>query len=306
MKNIMNKINGMFDKFNELMSPTDALGHPENSNALIEQIHEEFDVAQERLMDSASKVLKELNIKTQSGIEDRANLHEKLGFVNSKIVAEHKTFSHKLNLTKETAELINYYKQKYPFQKFLTEEELNRICAKYNLIYAPVANYLENVPVKNLKEISASAQLDAEHSPKNRYFVKIDYSDSFYKIPAEFKDFIKSPIEVDRIPYSVNYPSLSLAIELGYRGPYPMNTALGYEAKSITIIKTGLFIAAPKQHFNLKEVENVMGNKFGYATTNYILHKDPVVFRYCKGGIQVLSKWGLEASDELVVNEKMN
>ena len=35
--------------------------------------------------------------------------------------------------------------------------------------------------------------------------------------------------------------------------------------------------------------------------------KDPIVFEYCRGGmIRVISKWGLEGEDELLLNEKLN
>ena len=65
------------------------------------------------------------------------------------------------------------------------------------------------------------------------------------------------------------------------------------------INRDGLFIAAPKSHFDLKGLKKKGLGFFNFTVTEV---KDPIVFRYVKGGIQVLSKWGLEANDEMLVN----
>ena len=70
-----------------------------------------------------------------------------------------------------------------------------------------------------------------------------------------------------------------------------------------TIDHSGLFIAAPKSHFDLKELDQ---NGKGFFKTTKQEIKDPIVFRYVKGGIQVLSKWGLEAEDEMLQQEILN
>lgn len=127
----------------------------------VEQIHAEIDTAQERLIDSADKLLAELNIPTESRLEAKANTLEKLGFVNSEPVKQAATIKENrkktetiLVKTKQEAELLRYYKQTYPFQKFLTVAELERICEKYNLIYAPAKNYIKDIPEKNVFEMA--------------------------------------------------------------------------------------------------------------------------------------------------------
>ena len=66
----------------------------------------------------------------------------------------------------------------------------------------------------------------------------------------------------------------------------------------------GFFIAAPKSHFNLKSV--IKKGKFSFLSIRVTEVKDPIVFRYCRGGIQILSKWGLEGEETSLTNEKMN
>ena len=64
-----------------------------------------------------------------------------------------------------------------------------------------------------------------------------------------------------------------------------------------------MFITAPKSHFDLKDLKSKGLGFFDITITEV---KDPIVFRYVKGGIQVLSKWGLEASDATLQNEILN
>ena len=70
----------------------------------------------------------------------------------------------------------------------------------------------------------------------------------------------------------------------------------------IRVDRTGLFIAAPKSHFNLDGLKKTSKFSFNLVT----IQKDPIVFRYCRGGIQVITKWGLEAGDESLVNPVIN
>ncbi len=73
---------------------------------------------------------------------------------------------------------------------------------------------------------------------------------------------------------------------------------LSWSAK--TINRNGLFIAAPKNHFDLTGLSK---EGLGFFDVKIINMDDPIVFRYIRGGgIQVLSKWGIEASDSELIN----
>lgn len=58
----------------------------------VEEIHKEFDTAQDRILDECDRVLAELNIPTESKIEKKAKMLEELGFVNSETVHQAKKF----------------------------------------------------------------------------------------------------------------------------------------------------------------------------------------------------------------------
>jgi hypothetical protein len=230
--------------------------------ALVKEIHDTFDREADLLVDAATREILDYTAKIaeieqeqkalQSPTDEKAERLKLLGFTHAQEVVKfrekvfdyldrrdelqekHAHFSKQLFNVK----LSIYYKNKYPFLKFITEEILNRLCKKYNLVYAPVSNYIGNVPDKNLAEISS---------------VCIDKTDM---------------ITITMTPFS-----------------------------TITD-KIGLFIAADKSLFDLKGLKK---NGYGFFRKKTV---DPIVFHYVKGGVLIISKWGMEANDpELSVPE---
>lgn len=267
-----------------------------NSNVIVKEIHNEFDTAQERLLNEARAIIN----NSSKTLSDKAERLEKVGFVNSESVVKHRKNKQIQVQNKEQAELIEYYKQVYPFQKFLTESELDRICKKYNLIFATVANYKKEVPEKNLTEMENCKALSISDFPKDRVWTEVNYTGilnlGYLMAKKMCLPFVIENVSFENWIQTDNY----------LKGKYPQVNNRKYianSAKCFTESKQGLFIAAPKSHFNLKGTSK---NGFGFLNVTIREVKDPIVFRYCKGGIQVISKWGLEGEDETLVNEKFN
>jgi hypothetical protein len=268
--------------------------------AAIKKVHNEFDTAQDRL-------LKEANIILNSIDEDELNIGlrlMKIGFMKNPIV---KKIDHPIiSNSKQKAELVQYYSQTYPFLKFLTEIELKRICKKYNLVFAPIDRYIKDVPLKNITEIEDAQKLKDFDIIREKKYVKVEKF--CHGVPFKLKNILKSYIaynpDVAR-QYSGNEYLLKLAKEdYGYNGDYSgeiFNYRSDIKIKSVNV--DGLFICAPKNHFDLKGLSNEGG--FGFLKVS-IIKNDPIVFRYCRGGVQVITKWGLEASDPELINPKFN
>lgn len=292
--------------FESLFNPDPKQTH-EQEQKIIAEIHKDFDTAQDRLLDQANKILSELKVDPQAELEDKARRLKNIGFINTptakkaeQVIEKRKEVESQIVKTREEAELIKYYKRIYPFQKFLTEQELDRICNKYGLIYAPVNAFIQEVPDKNLKDIENAKALSNEDRPPTAYKVKV--TEFWESVPQEIKELLKDEVIYDDDLY-IDKPSengLSRTIKkLGYKGNYT-----GYIYRTATIKKinrSGLFICAPQSHFDLKDLSKE--SKLGFFKVETREIKDPIVFRYCKGGIQVLSKWGLEASDPALLNE---
>ena len=263
---------------------------------VIEEIHNEFDTAHDRLYDYAMQIINDCGMHDTK----KAELLKKHGFTSNKLVVDYeKNFGIK-SMSEQEANVIQHYKRTYPFLKFLTEQELDRICDKYGLVYAPVANYKMPVPEKNLLDIENAQQLSRLDAPSNTFITKISYSGilnvgeitaRIMGLPRIINERFQGFSDADRYLKTL-FPSLSNRQYIcDFDGCFEIN-------------KQGIFIAAPKKHFNLNGLK--FDSKKGFYNFSIQEVKDPIVFRYVKGGIQVITKWGLEGEDPALQNEILN
>lgn len=291
---------------------------------LIAEIHAEFDSAQDRLLEQANKILLKPIDFGISAVESIGERLAKVGFTNTPTVKKAEKIKQrkgaeikKVVETREQAELIQYYQTNYPFLKFLTEAELDRICKKYNLIYAPSDAYIEEVPEKNLRDIETAQSLSIQD--KTTCEIELVYSE-YDK--AEANKFMKmlgktntifTQSEIDQLFAKCHNQPVKDWTEKAESTVWlfcvwenmgrPMSSSC-YNYKSVKITeRSGIFIAAPKSHFNLNGLVKSGLGLFRIFETKV---KDPIVFRYVRGGIQVLTKWGLEANDPDLVVPKLN
>ena len=323
-----------------------------NSNAVVEKIHTAFDTAEDRLLQQAKSIIGELENKRDSiEVDDKkTNTLKILGFVNTKTVkeidaktAKRDQLSNQIKLSAQKAELIMYYKQTYPFLKFLTEKELDNICTKYKLIYAPVKHYLEDVPDKNLQDIKAVQPLKGQDiitdAILTSQYWRVDMPNILFSrllngigmtlrqatllqsASQHTIDTILRTILIDNNIMPNDEPCRNVTTFFNqealqdYRNASASRRGISWDItpdgkwnlfnmrSSKNASKEGLYIAAPRSHFDLKGLEQ---KGLGWHSMRIIEPKDPIVFRYCRGGIQVLTKWGLEAQDEALTNETLN
>lgn len=312
----------ILSRFFETATPSKSKSESE----LIEEIHNEFDTAPDRILEEALSIInKELQSKItlESEIEDKAVRLKKLGFIRNGLVDKLESITRRnqekdevISMEMETAKRIKYYSETYPFLKFLTINELDRICDKYGLVYAPVGNYKMPVPDKNLEEIENSQVLkysDECLSEVRRTFIDDSYGEErkkFYRKLVQLfggNSFTEEELRKLKIKHNLNIPDYRfddffwyVARELKSHDDEHPITKLIKETKDYS----GLFIAAPKSHFDLSNLK--FDDKKGFYKTKIEIKKDPIVFRYVKGGIQVLSKWGLEADDPALQHEILN
>lgn len=288
-------------------------------NPSVEEIHQEFDTAESRIIEECDKILQSLNIPKESNIERKASMLESLGFVNSETVKEankikqrKETINQAIQLTKLQVDTIKELKQKYPFEKFITVDELNRICKKYNLIYAPVTKYIRDVPEKNVLEMKRVKPLDIKDRDVTKFkVVKFEFFD---RATSEYKRFIKNNLLTKEFVYKkdgwgrvdmmgvYNYILENFTGDVGSRSAYR-------DIKIQIIDKSGLFISAPKTHFDLSKLSKQ--TDFGYFDVKTVEIKDPVVFEFCKNDIcRIITKWGTDDDqsylDSSLINEIMN
>lgn len=264
----------------------------------IEQIHHEFETAGERILEQAQTVLKE----AENAPVEKVKRLTLLGFKQAKQIEETVQVIKKVELNKELAEMVNQYKRDYPLHKFITETQVKEICYKYNLVCGEVAKYKGFVPEKNLKEIEA---FTSKYKFDSWLAVVSNINTSKYKTGDEIMiDMSGFTIKKDNGYYHFfKGGKLSFQSQDGidFYGRQRHND-LGFGNTFFSrITKNGLQICAPVKDMDMTGMTLDDGYKM-----KKIHVPDPVVLQPVKYGYLILTAWGEEASDPLVVNETMN
>lgn len=237
--------------------------------SIVEQIHEEFYTASNKIVESV--------------IPTKAKVLYNLGFTSS---SEAKAFDPELTKLKE---FVLHYRMRYPNNKFITDDEVQKICRKYKLICGPVSAYKGTVPDDKLVQI-ARFKLNKEDVRPDEFEYRINYLFDHNGLPRTIKAFKRLGDRDDISDY----------IEENLR---PINS---FYIKSATEIHTnheGLFICAPEKEMGIEGLTKK--GVFAFLIKERVI-EDPVVLKPCKGGFLIVAAWGPEASDEDVVNHKMN
>lgn len=238
---------------------------------IIQRIHNEFNTSGEKLLNEAKKVLEEC----KEHQTDKAKRMQALGFHNTEAVKNLKEATNKEYKALKFAQTVKYYSLHYPNNKFITKEEVEKICSKYNLVYGEVSLYKGDIPDKNLKEIENFNLREEDYLYSEiTSFRGLDIGEEITKHTKESFLTAKSKYEISKSSSSRIY-------------------------KRFSCTKGSLYIAAPESDMDTS----------GMKLDNFKLVReipDPVVLQEVKDGFLIITAWGDEASDSLVVNQKFN
>lgn len=117
--------------------------------ATIEEIHTEIDTASERILAQANEILAEADIDR----DDSLLALSRIGFKSAKGVSESLEQRGKKETARKEARLVKKYFALYPFNKFITKDELARICRKYGLVIGEPGHFSGQIPEVNRAEI---------------------------------------------------------------------------------------------------------------------------------------------------------
>lgn len=250
------------------------------TNEIIEEIHESFYTEVDRLLASA-KIANSLDTDKEELIQKCKRL-KVLGFTNTKEVKEAEVELKRLSILqaeneakKTLIEAINYFSFKYPNYKFITEESVKKICRKYNLIYGAIDRYTGTVPDKNLKQMEDFKVLEDDEC----FVHKISY--------IGMRDYV----HIEHITHSQYKAKQERQLLDTHR------IALRYHDINM---KSPLEIAAPLKDFNMDGME-IKDFKISKIEIPDPVVLKPVIFAGQKHYL-IVTAWGIEAGDELVVN----
>lgn len=266
----------------------------------VEEIHHEFQTASDKLLVQANEIIKEAESKDVN----KVNRLQSLGFTNVQQVTEIKPIIEKSQLSKEQIRLIQDYKVRYPNNKFITEEQVREICHKYNLVCGDVSIFKGFVPEKNLRDIE---NFKLQSDEKNLMIIeafKSSKSIGYYSaenMKIEFKHGYWC-IYNNKNKYSFQQGSASLVSKGEFYGTDDEDFfGLKKEGHvTVRIVNKNLKICAPVKDMDITNLRL----KDGYKLERHV--PDPVVLQPVKGGYLIITAWGDEASDPLVVNETNN
>ena len=286
----------------------------------VEDIHREFEDGQDRLIGILSGEVNVDDFVIDGRLENKANILKNFGFFNSRpnkefisLFIERREREKVIAFKRLQLETIVELSNKYPFEKFITIEELDRICGKYGLVYSNSVNYIEDIPEKNVLELERAKKLDKEDRASE--LVRLNISNKKYlKIVFNRDEPIFTRGEINfygpgnwQFKYYIRKFCKDNGIYISEDDELELYDFLNNSRREV-IDRSGYFIFAPKSHFNMGNVSKV--SRFGFLNSISMV-EDPGVFEYCKNDIiRILTKWGTSDDssylDGGLVNQKMN
>lgn len=252
----------------------------EQTQTIIEKIHNEFDTAGDKLLAEANEVLNG-NYDIQKG--ERL---QRLGFTNSRAAVDADTVKKMKVEKKKQAETVEYFRTFYPNNKFITEELVKKICEKYNLVFGAINHYKGDVPEKNITEME---NFKLREEDKDDCF---DYEDYDYH-RLETMSSMPALQNLERRINERQFMYERAMMRMQTQFPVYKATPNGKKTQQ------GFKICAPETDFDMTYMI-----RSGHKIELHI--PDPIVLQPVKNGYLIVSKWGLEAEDADLTNEKMN
>lgn len=257
---------------------------------IVHTIHREFNTAGEKLLQEAEAILADCKLKDK----EKGKLLNALGFKNTPQAKEAIEIERKEKEAENNAKLVNYYSQKYPLNKFITEDVVKKICEKYGLVCGGVSLYKGFVPQNKLQQISEFNLKDDDKGVAfdNGMFltnaeIVNDTTNYFHIYKKGNRDWSKSAFQSND---GIDWYSQDKANTFGYKSHGNVRTSL---------VQGNLEICAPE-----KDMDTSNHRLSGFRLIKNI--PDPVVLCRVNGGYLIVTAWGNEASDENIVNQKMN
>ncbi len=237
-----------------------------NQQELVRQIHRAFDEAQDNTILVATETLNKL----PKCDEQRAEGLRKIGMTQAKEVIIANNIIGKRQHAERERDAVVKWRNKYPLYKFIPKETVTEICKKYGLICGEMNRYKGDIPEKNLIEIE-NFKIDQ----KDEIYIKLCERDENWRYVTYSKK-----IELEKQRLSLTTKDMS-------------------DHFYYSTIKCQYFICAPIHDLDTRGMEVDKNNML-------IIKDDPIVLCRVEDGFLLVSKWGLEASDDKLINSVEN
>jgi len=270
------------------------------------EIHSAFNNAGDEILQKAMESVVKVEPKKSIKVE----LLKKFGFTQTNEVKDYEIIEHKAKLDKQLIDIIHQYKVKYPLNRFITDEQVDAICTKWNLVQGDVSRYKGFVPEKNLRDIEKFTE---RHIPKGAIFldnmviegyeVKLKGSRyHLFKLGTNDKYLLQSDEGIEF------YGTLNNVKDLEYHSK--LINKIKSEVSPASLRRNDTFIMGAMVKttpFKICAPIKDMDTSGMRLINNKLVHiPDPVVLFPVELGYIIVTAWGDEASDENVVNADLN
>lgn len=235
---------------------------------VVQQIHSEFMSAGDVLLKQANEVLQ----KASESVIQKGERLAKLGFVQTREAVNASKILKQKEISEATAKLVIHYQMRYPNNKFITEDQVEAICKKYNLICGPVGRYKGFVPEEKVRQMESFKILEEDSNDGYVIFDPKEYTYDLDKLLAAFPD-CKVPLKNFRVGDGW------VRVYKNDNNKYGELVGKIYTYKEVS--HEGMFICAPKKDMDTKELSKI-GALLAVVTQRSI--PDPVVLKPVNGG----------------------
>lgn len=292
-----------------------------NYPAIIEKIHTEYYQASDKLVQEALSIINNIKIN-----EDKHAKLKSLGLVNTPEFKALEAESIVLRKQRGLTDLVESYRVKYPNYKFISTEDVIIINKKYGLLLGGLNDFKGFVPQSNLDDIVKfkTKYLDYKKITYQVEISKCQYTSDRRKSEENkrilqlfgpnktLNVYVPSYNDPDTLPSSFKRDVL---IALSDKHSVFDDMRKGYEGYTLnyTVKHPSLCICATGKEMGLTEAETkkFSGGLFDLLKSKQKEHKfevnaDPIVLHPVPYGYIIVTAWGDEAEDPLVVNQNNN
>lgn len=227
---------------------------------------------------------------------------QKIGFSAAKPIKDAEERFKKQQTASEQIEAIEYYQTYYPSYKFISEEQIQKICKKYGLLYGDSGQYLGDIPEKNLSEIEVFKMREEDFYDGGWLGLNDlvgQHLSMYRRRTGGLETFFTRQYSIGVDPFG------SREGTAGWRAERGIMATIAEQGNATTYPpekkKPPFKICAPQKDFNTAGYEVKDGYKLIYDP----IVIQPVKYKNILGGL-IISKWGLEGQDGSLVNEISN
>lgn len=246
---------------------------------MAEEIHEDFyRTALEAF--SATSTLEYID----PGLLDKVNRMAKLGFTKANGIKEVSEAEKLNNYKRNVVDAMNYFKLQYPNHKAILGSDAKNVADKYGLLIKSPDSYIGDIPLKNIKEIESFKVKEKDVA----YFTRLSQG-GVSRVSHKSEMMIAAPQSDFKIsPYLSGF-AISFDFYTGHYFNHKYRKVVDKNG-NIRYVVNDPIVLQPVHYFP----KGMTRDPLDYENYNPI-----------KAYI-IVSAWGPEASDELIVNHNNN